>query len=69
MKQIVIKTERDEFVCAHLTFHHILRQVPPTAGLSVLLSPELDHLIDLNIEENKRLNETDEVDGEPQDPN
>ncbi|XP_013196675.1 cGMP-dependent 3',5'-cyclic phosphodiesterase [Amyelois transitella] len=33
----------------------IFAEVPPTAGLSVLLSPELDNLIELNLKEMERL--------------
>ncbi|XP_059055521.1 cGMP-dependent 3',5'-cyclic phosphodiesterase-like [Achroia grisella] len=33
----------------------VFAEVPPTAGLSVLLSPELDNLIELNLKEKERL--------------
>ncbi|XP_028161763.1 cGMP-dependent 3',5'-cyclic phosphodiesterase-like [Ostrinia furnacalis] len=41
----------------------IFSEVPTTAGLSVLLSPELDNLIELNMKEKERLRLEAEAEG------
>jgi hypothetical protein len=42
-------------VIQRLNGFDFVNKVPTTAGLSVLLSPELDNLIELNLKEKERL--------------